>query len=298
MANERTVRVVQYGLGPIGIECVKTVLAKSGCGVELVGAIDIDPDKAGRDVAVVSGLEAPIGIEVSSDARALLSPFDRRPELSARLDELARGGCVSVLGTGVNPCFVMDTLALIASGVCTSVRRIEAERVVDAGQRRLPLQRKVGAGLTAEEFAERKRAGTIGHIGLLESMLLVAAGMDWHLDRVEENLDPVMATETVSTPHLQVQPGEVAGIHHTVEGYRGSEQILALDLKMYVGALNPHDAVRVDGNPPIDLEIRGGVFGDTATVGALINAIPLVRAAPAGLHTMKDLPVPRAFATI
>jgi 4-hydroxy-tetrahydrodipicolinate reductase len=339
MANERTVRVVQYGLGPIGIECVKTVLAKSGCGVELVGAIDIDPDKAGRDVAVVSGLEAPIGIEVSSDARALLSavkpdvvlhtttsfldrifeqfehcidagahvvssteellyPFDRHPELSARLDELAQRGGVSVLGTGVNPGFVMDTLALIASGVCTSVRRIEAERVVDAGQRRLPLQRKVGAGLTAEEFAERKRAGTIGHIGLLESMLLVAAGMDWHLDRVEENLDPVMATETVSTPHLQVQPGEVAGIHHTVEGYRGSEQILALDLKMYVGALNPHDAVRVDGNPPIDLEIRGGVFGDTATVGALINAIPLVRAAPAGLHTMKDLPVPRAFATI
>jgi 4-hydroxy-tetrahydrodipicolinate reductase len=336
MSTEQSIRIVQYGLGPIGIECVKTVMAKSDCGLQLVGAIDIDPDKVGRDVAAMTGLDTPTGIEVSADAAAVLStakpdvvlhttssfldkifdqfelcinagahvvssteellyPYDRHPRLSVRLDELARSNGVSVLGTGVNPGFVMDTLVLIATGVCRSVKRIEADRVVDAGRRRLPLQRKVGAGLTTEAFEKRKQAGTIGHIGLRESALLVAAGMDWRLDRVVENLDPVIATEAVSTEHLQVQSGRVAGIHHTVEGYRGDERVLALDLKMYVGAREPRDAVRVEGDPPIDLVIRDGVFGDTATVGALINAIPLVRSAPAGLHTMKDLPLPRAL---
>jgi 4-hydroxy-tetrahydrodipicolinate reductase len=339
MSTEQSVRIVQYGLGPIGIECVKTVMAKADCGLQLVGAIDVDPEKAGRDVSAIIGMDAPTGIEVSADAAAQLStakpdvvlhtttsfldkifdqfelcvgagahvvssteellyPYERHPRLSARLDELARTCGVSVLGTGVNPGFVMDTLALIATGACRSVDRIEADRVVDAGRRRLPLQLKVGAGLTIEAFEKRKQAGTIGHIGLLESALLVAAGMNWRLDRVVENLDPVVATEAVFTEHLQVQPGEVAGIHHTVEGYRGDERVLALDLKMYVGAREPRDAVGVDGGHPSDLEIRNGVFGDTATVGALINAIPLVRSAAPGLHTMKDLPLPRALGPI
>jgi 4-hydroxy-tetrahydrodipicolinate reductase len=235
------------------------------------------------------------GANVASSTEELLFPYDRHPELSARIDGLARNHGVTVLGTGVNPGYVMDSLALMATGVCREVRRMKIERVVDASRRRLPLQRKVGAGLTPEAFEQRKRAGAFGHIGLRESLLLVAAGLGWPLERVEERLDPVIADGEVETPHLRVRAGQVAGIHHTVRGYRNGDEAIALDLKMYVGATEPRDAIRVDGDPPIDLVIRGGVFGDTATVATLINAVPAVVSAEPGLTTVMDLPLPRAL---
>ncbi len=333
------IRVVQYGLGPIGLASVKVILEKQATGhVQLVGAIDIDPDKAGRDVSALLNRAEETGIVVSADARRLLAetkpdvvvhttrsflervqdqfvlcaeagvhvvssteelayPFDRHPALSAELDRVAKAHGVVLLGTGVNPGFAMDTLVLAATGACTDVWRVQVERVLDAGKRREPLQRKVGAGLSVDQWKAKKKTGTFGHIGLRESLLLVANGLGWRLDRIEETLDPMIAPERVETPFLTVQAGDAAGIHHVVTGYRGQAPLLTLDLKMYVGAHEPRDAIYVEGTPPIDLVVRGGIFGDTATIAALVNAVPLVIDASPGLRTMKDLPVPRAFAT-
>lgn len=333
------IRIVQYGIGPIGLESIRTVLAKEETGLlKLVGAIDIDPEKAGRDLAELLGRSEPTGVVVATDAERVLAetkpdvvvhttssfldrmyeqlllcaragvhvvssteelafPYDRHPELAAELDRVAQEHGAVLLGTGVNPGYAMDTLALTATGVCSDVTEVHVERVVDAGKRRLPLQRKVGAGLTEEAFLEKKKTGTFGHIGLRESLLFVAHGLGWQLDRIEETLDPVISPRTVETPYLTVQAGQVAGIHHAIAGYQGDTALLTLDLKMFVGAEEPRDAVRVAGNPPIDLVVRGGIFGDTATVAALVNMIPLVRDGRPGLRTMQDLPVPRAFAT-
>jgi len=126
----------------------------------------------------------------------------------------------------------------------------------------------------------------------------VADGLGWQFDRIDETLEPMVATERVETPFLTVEAGEAAGIHHVITGYRGPAPLLKLDLRMYVGAREPRDAVFVEGTPPIDLIVRGGIFGDTATIAALINAVPLVMNVSPGLRTMKDLPVPRAFATM
>ena len=333
------IRVVQYGLGPIGLASVAVILDKQATGsLQLVGAIDIDPEKAGRDVSALLNRAEETGVVVSADARSLLAetkpdvvvhttssfldriqdqfvlcaeagahvvssteelayPFDRHPAISAALDRVAKENGVVLLGTGVNPGFAMDTLVLAATGACTDVSRITVERVLDAGKRREPLQRKVGAGLSVEEWEAKKKTGTFGHIGLRESLLLVADGLAWHVDRIEETLNPMIAPECIETPFLTVQAGEAAGIHHVVAGYRGSTVRLSLDLKMYVGAHEPRDAISVEGTPPIDLIVRDGIFGDTATIAALVNAVPLVMNAPPGLLTMKDLPVPRAFAT-
>ncbi len=339
MAIDIPIHVVQYGIGPIGLECLRAVLAKEDTGLlKLVGAIDIDPAKTGRDAAELLHLDKPTGVVVRGEAATVLRetqpdvvlhttssfldrvqeqlaecvragvsvvssteelsfPYDRYPQLSAELDALACEHAVTVVGTGVNPGYAMDTLALAATGVCTEVTEVRATRVVDAGKRRLPLQHKVGAGLTVAEFEERKATGTFGHIGLRESLLFVARGLRWTLDRVDERLHPMIADEPVDTPYIHVDAGRVAGIHHTVTAYVGGEPSVSLDLKMYVGAREPHDAVRIVGSPPVDLEIRNGIFGDTATVATLINAIPLVLEARPGLKTMMDLPVPRAFAT-
>jgi 2,4-diaminopentanoate dehydrogenase len=334
------VRLVQYGLGPIGLECVRVVLEKqkSTGKVLLVGAIDIDPDKIGRDLADLLDLAEPTGIVVSGDVgptlrdtqaqvvlhttssfldrmhdqleacivagvhvvsstEELAFPYDRHSELSQRLDRAARDAGVVILGTGVNPGYAMDTLALAATTPCVSVTEVHVRRVVDAGKRRLPLQRKVGAALTAEAFEERKKTGTFGHIGLRESLLMVAAGLEWKLEEIVETLDPVLSERYVKTRFLEVQAGEVAGIRHVIRGAIDGRDVLTLDLQMYVGAAEPVDLVRVVGAPPIEMMVRGGIFGDTATVATLINAIPRVMEAPGGLRTMKDLAVPRAFAT-
>lgn len=332
-----TIHVVQYGLGPIGIETVRTVLEKSSNGrLKLVGAIDIDPTKVGKDLSEILGRTSPIGVRVSDNAEEVLRstkphlvlhttssflekiypqlelcarqgvhvissseelfyPFDRHPQLSKKLDEVAKQHGAVILGTGVNPGFVMDTLALVATGVCNRVRGLKMERVVDASKRRLPLQRKIGAGLSVQEFEEKKKTGTFGHIGLRESLLFVASGLEWKLENVNETLEPMIADREVQTPYLTVQPKQVTGIHHRISGSVSSKEVLVLDLKMYVGANDPHDAVYVEGDPPVDLVIRNGIFGDSATVAALINAIPLVLQSSPGLKTMKDLAIPRVF---
>ena len=333
----RSFNVVQYGVGPIGQLCLKTLLSKPGH-INLVGAIDIDQDKVGKDVADVLGLDTPTGVIISGDAAGVLSktkpdvvvhttssflarmydqlilcashgahvvssteelsyPYERHPEISKELDQVARENGVTLLGTGVNPGYAMDALALMATGVSNEVRSIVINREVDAGFRRLPLHRKVGAGITEAEFAEKKATSLFGHIGLVESIRMVADGLGWNIDRIEEHLDPVVSGKQVETPFLTVEKGQVAGIHHHAYGYDGDELLLTLDLKMFVGAENPRDEVVVDGDPPMHLVAHGGIFGDTATVATLVNGIPLVVDAAPGLKTVKDVPLLRAFGT-
>jgi len=333
-------RIVQYGLGPIGQDVARTVLDKDDAdALKLVGAVDIDPEKVGRDVAdVIGGDAASTGVTVSDDADAVLAdaapdvvlhtttsfldgvtdqlvqcaragahvvssteelsfPYDRDPDAADQLDQVAKEEDVVIVGTGVNPGYAMDTLPLMATGVCTDVHEVHVERVVNASERRRPLQEKVGAGISTETFEKKKATGTFGHIGLRESLLMVADGLGWSLDDVEETLQPVHADAPVDTGYVQVETGEVAGIHHAAAGVVDGKRPLTLDLKMYVGADASYDAVTVDGDPPLDLRFRGGIFGDTATVGMLVNTAPLAAGARPGFQTMADLPVPRAFAT-
>lgn len=336
--SDSSLRVVQYGLGPIGQAVARTVLTKSGA-FSLVGAVDIDPDKVGRDVAdVIEDDISATGVRVSDDAEEVLAttepdvvlhtttsfldgvtdqliqcaragahvvssteelafPYKRAPDLAERLDHVAREESVVIVGTGVNPGYAMDLLPLTATAGCTEVEALHVERVVDAGKRRVPLQAKVGAGLSVEDFEEKKEGGEFGHIGLRESLLMVADGLGWSLEAVEEELRPVRADTAVDTGVRQVAPGDVAGIHHTAIGRAVGAPRVILDLKMYVGADASYDAVQVDGTPPINLRVHGGVFGDTATVGMLVNTVPLAADADPGLRVMTDLPVPRAFAT-
>lgn len=331
LSGER-IRVVQFGLGPIGLSCVRTLLQKKPTGVlELVGAIDIDSAKVGRTVGELTGDSCDIVVtdnaeftlrhtspdvvlhttssslplvqqqltqcmqadaNVVSSTEELFYPTQDNDQVESALNEIAEMHGVTLFGTGVNPGYAMDVLAVMATGVCTRVRSIRALRCVDASQRRLPLQKKIGAGLTREAFSAQPG---FGHAGLVESCWLVANGLGFDVDNVTETLEPVMATKQVVTPYLTVEKGQVAGIHQVARARSGDSTFVLLDLYMYVGAENAIDQVIVDGDPPIELAIEGGIFGDTATVGALINAIPLVLSADPGLKSALELPIPRCF---
>jgi len=329
LAAKKT-RVVLYGLGAIGIRTAEAVLARSD--LKVVGAVDIDPDKIGEDVgeliggdrigvavtddsaALFQAVEAEVvlhttssffpdiyaqmegitnaGVDTVSSTEELSYPALQHPELAAKLDALARAKGVTVFGTGVNPGFVMDVLPLVMTGVCQEVTSVQVERIVNASTRRGPLQRKIGSGMSKEEFEDLANGGRMGHVGLVESVALIANGLGWEVDTVEEILEPVIAPKQIVTEHVQVAPGQVAGIHQRAWGIKEGEKRITLELQMYLDAEDPHDAVVLEGTPPIHLRIENGTAGDFATVATLINAIPRVVAAPPGLLTAEQLPIP------
>src|SRR5437879_9169865 len=84
---------------------------------------------------------------VVSTCEELSYPFRTYPELAAKLDAAAKESGVALVGTGVNPGFVMDKLMVTLAAVAQRIDHAKAVRIVDASKRRLPLQNKIGAGM-------------------------------------------------------------------------------------------------------------------------------------------------------
>ena len=327
-------KVVHCGLGPIGQSVARMVLETEG--LQVVGATDLAPDQAGRDLGAVLGLNRKVRVKVDGDperffrktradvavlctssslkaikpqvlalvasgmnvistCEELAFPTPATASLFRELDAAAAKKKVSVLATGVNPGYAMDALALTLTGACSEVRRVSVSRCVDAGTRRLPLQRKVGAGLNINQFRRAMTEGTVRHVGLTESVHMIAAALGWKMERVEETLEPAIAPRDLDTEYLRIPAGGVAGIKQHARGFRDGESVISLDLQMYVGAENPRDHVYIDGTPPIDMTIKGGIAGDQATAAIVVNSIPKLMAARPGVVTMKDLPLIHRF---
>ena len=323
MTSPRTINVAQYGIGPIGAEITRLLLSKPW--VRLVAAVDIDPNKIGRDVGEVIGLGREVGIKVTPDVQGkpevvCHSTASRLREVAGQLKDLLGRGChvvstceelsfpldkdvrqelqqvarsanVTLLGTGVNPGFVMDKLPLTATSVCQDIKSVEIIRIQNASTRREPLQRKVGAGMTTDEFRSAVAAGKIKHMGLRESLMMVGNGLGVEFESVtDEVIEPIVADREITTQYLKVAPGQVAGVHQTIYG-KGRINV-SLELRMYVGAeAVAADRVIVRGVPDVELEIKGGVHGDRATAAMVVNSIPRVVSARPGVLTMDDIPI-------
>ncbi|HZN94675.1 MAG TPA: dihydrodipicolinate reductase [Myxococcales bacterium] len=322
------VPVVVMGLGVIGQEIARAAHASPE--LKLVGAVDSSPLLAGRKLGDLLGngqisvrvaprlseavgktrgavllhatgsrlpqvmeqlLEAAEhGMSVVSTCEELSFPFLKYPELAQRLERAAQKAGVTVLGTGVNPGFVLDRLVAVAGQVCGEVRRAVATRVVDARSRREALQRKIGAGLTEDEFNALAEKDQIGHVGMVESAALCSLGLGLDCDDFEEELVPVIAEEDITGGAFPVKAGKVAGISQTAVGLEDGQERVRLELTIAVGADDPGDRILLDADPPVELLIKGGVAGDRATANVVVNAAPRVTAADAGLLTVLELP--------
>jgi 4-hydroxy-tetrahydrodipicolinate reductase len=333
-AQKGPIRVLHFGLGPIGAGVVRQVAERKG--MKIVGAVDIDPAKAGRDLGEVAGFGRALKVKVSDDAKraiksakpdvvvlctsssmkgvlpqiqtvlALKVPivstteelsYPTKPNMRyARLvHQMAKKAKVAVLGTGVNPGFVMDALPIMLTGVCERVDAIRVDRVQDARIRRLPFQQKIGAGLTREQFQKKVDDGTVRHVGLAESVSMIADAMGWKLSRITDEIQPRIATDTVASEFLAVDAGYVCGIVQDGIGYRDGQPVITLHMEAYLGAPESYDAVEIAGSPAIKSKIAGGVHGDIATASIVVNSIPRVLEVPPGLHTMRDMPLPSFF---
>jgi len=234
---------------------------------------------------------------VISTCEELAYPHRSQRKLSSNIDKHARANKVTVLGTGVNPGFLMDAWPLFMTGVCQEVRAIKSVRVQNASSRRGPFQKKIGAGKTLEEFAELVRAGAIRHVGLSESVAMIADGLGWKLDDITESIEPVISTSSIKTEFATVQPGQASGVRQVGKGFRSGKEVITLEFEASVTAPESYDAVFITGLPDLEVVIKGGTHGDIATAALVVNCVHRVVNAPPGLTTMKDLPVVPALGT-
>ena len=323
-------RVALIGLGPIGIEVGKALAGRAD--IELLGAADPAPDKAGKplsslldgafpgttvtesaarlygdsasrraktDVAVLctgSRLHSMLpqieeaidaGLHIVSTCEELSYPELRHHPMALKIDQRARAKGVAVLGTGVNPGLVMDRLVLAVASACVTVSSVRVTRVVDAAKRRGPLRAKVGAGLTRAEFDAGVAAKKLGHVGLSESAAIIALGLGLPIEEITETIKPVIAERETDG----IAAGRVLGLHQVALVQAGDEAKVVLDLTMAVAAPDPADRIDIEGDPVLHLTAAGGFHGDRSTIGTVVNAIPFIVSAPAGLQNVVTLPL-------
>ena len=230
------------------------------------------------------------GLPVVTTCEELVFPWETAPQTASRIDSLAREEGVAVLATGVNPGFLMDTLPIALSAVCQRVDAVKVSRIQDASTRRVPFQLKIGAGLSLEEFEKKKKRGDLRHIGLTESMQMIASRIGWKLDRIEELITPVVAKTRIDTGSMSIEAGMAAGVQQIGRGFVGNDEKITLTFRASVGEPSPEDTVELLGTPHIVSTIQGGVHGDVATCAITLNAVAQVLRAEPGLRTMVDLP--------
>ena len=322
-----SIKVLHIGLGPIGAGVVRQVAGRKG--LTIVGAVDIDPVKIGRDLGDVAGTSRPLRVKVTEDiartikavrpdvavlctssslkkvvaefetvlklkvpivstTEELAYPVKSNRAAAKRIDALARRARVAVLGTGVNPGFTMDALPIALTGVCEKVTAIAVDRVQDASIRRLPFQQKIGAGLTREQFQRKVDDGTVRHVGLAESISMIADSLGWTLDKITDDIQPRIATQTVASEYLAVDPGYVCGIVQDGIGYRHGVPVITLHMEAYLGAPESYDAVEITGSPAL---LSPEILASRRTMPAAGPAEPEIR-------LRLDQPLPMAVDTL
>jgi hypothetical protein len=331
----KKIRIVLYGVGAISCLISKQLLANQGVeivgaidiarnkigkdlgeilslgrplGVEISNSADEVLSRTNADIVVhatSSFLKQTFpqymsiianNVNVVSTCEELIYPYPSEPQLSSKLDETAKKHDVTILGTGINPGFLMDSLVIMLTAPCQAVRRVNAVRVMNAATRRLPFQNKVGVGLTVAEFQTKIASGQMsGHVGLQQSIAMIADALCWKLSELKVGkVEPVIANERVSSHGVRVEAGKVTGIVQKAMGLVDGNEVITLEFSAYAGAGEEYDQVTIEGTPTIKQRIQPCVHGDIGTVAMVVNSIPRVIDAPAGLITMKDLPLPAA----
>lgn len=325
--------VVVYGLGPIGSAAARLVTERRN--LALVGGVDIDPAKVGKDMGEVIGLQRPLGFAVQTRLADVLaqtsvdvvlhttsSYFDLfKPQIleilgagldivstseelsfpwlshgaeAWEIDAAAKRVGKTVLATGVNPGFLMDTLPLTLTAICQHVEHIEVHRCINASKRRGPFQAKIGSGMTVEQFRAKMAEGRMGHVGLPESAGMVLDTLGKKMVRFEQSVEPLVAEHPIRTPYFDVQPGFVRGLKQVAHAYSEEGEFLTLTFIAALENDEDQDTIFIKGRPDLRVTLQG-TNGDLATVAIAVNAIRRVLEAPPGLLTMRDLPLVSFF---
>jgi len=332
----KNVKVVSYGIGVIGRRLATHLLTKEGIkivgavdinpnivgkdlgevlGGEKIGVIITnDADKVLKETkpdvvchTTMSYLRQTHdqfeqilrhGIDIVSTCEELGYPYatEEGTTYANKLDEVAKKYGATLLGTGINPGFLMDTLPTFLTGPCEEVESIYVTRQMNAATRRIPFQKKIGAGMTKKEFREAIDGGKItGHVGLEQSIQMISDSLGWELNEIRvDPPEPVILDHDAASDAIKIPKGKNAGTKQMAYGLMDGKPVITMDFRAYIGAPEEFDSVDIEGVPPIHQKISPCVHGDHGTIAMTTNMIPHVINAEPGLKTMVDLPVVHA----
>ena len=239
-------------------------------------------------------------MNVISIAEEMAYPWAQEPEMAAEMDQIAKEHGITILGTGINPGFVLDLLVLALTGTCESVDYIKASRVNDLSPFGTAVMKGQGVGLTEEGFNEGVENETVvGHVGFPESIRMVGDGLGWKIDAIEQSREPIISNVERETEYVKVEAGNVAGCRHNATG--SEDGVIKIDME-HPQQVHPSlegqetgDYIWVRGNPDINMQIKPEIPGGIGTIAMAVNMIPHVINSRPGLKSMLDLPVPRAI---
>lgn len=334
------VRVAVWGTGMMGQGLLGYMLDRPKQ-IEIVGVIDRHPEKHGRTVDETIGRDCDIpvtpdfasvlakkpdvvciltasnlheiadqveasvraGANVIGIAETLSFPWATDPAWAEKFDALAKEHGVSILGTGINPGFVLDTLPIALSSVALRIDRIEASRINDLSPFGPTVMESQGVGTTVEQFEAGVADGSIvGHIGFQESIHLIAAAFGWEIDRIEETRSPIVTSVARETPCVKVAPGDVCGCRHTAKAYSGDELRIELihpqQIRPEAEGQETGDYIKIVGEPNISMAIQPEIPGGKGTYASVGNYLPLIGDARPGIVTVIDMPLPRFWAPV
>ncbi len=335
-----TPRVAVCGMGSIG-RSVSRLLLDERTGFDFVGAATLEQDLIGSNVGeevgsktacsatILGSLEGLLtlrpdviiyatgsflpnvdedirriidaGVNVISPCEELAFPFKRDSQWSKEIDELAKAANVTVLGTGVNPGFIFDSLVLAASGSSWDVEAIRGRRVVNVSGFGENIHLRLGIGYTQQEFDEGHEKGKIaGHVGFPESIEIIAERLGISLDGgVVEEFTTMIAATPAHTKYGSVPAGKTEGFVQRATGYVDGKEFIQFELILHLrpehAGLKPADSFEIRGTHPVNVTIQPGMDAIPATAAQLVNAIPGVFIARSGIVTVKDIPVATAW---
>lgn len=338
MHEQEPIRVVHWGLDPVGLTAARLAWQRPGLmpvgAIDLatgqtgkdLGDLMGFGERLGvpvhNDAAMVLQTTAPDVTIIAADlplnqvapmverameagsniiclAQEMTYPWAVDPKLAERLDDKAYGHGVTVLGTGINPGFVLDSLVIALTGCCMEVERIRAARVVDIAPFGAKLLESEGIGLSPSKYGARAERGRVrGHVGCEQSIHLVCDALGWPLERVEEDRQIVTAGARREVAGIRIDPGQVAGTHHVAHGHVDGRVRVILEHVEHAGpeqeAIQTGDFIEIEGQPPIKLAIQPEIDGVRGSAALAVNMITAVLLSGPGLKSMAEMPLPRA----
>lgn len=226
-------------------------------------------------------------------------------------DACQRGGS-SMFGTGISPGFV-DLIGIAAASICDRIDKITVNEgsdttLYDSPATELPC----GFGRPIDDPDLQPMAAQ-GTAVFAEAVAMVADALGVELDEIVCEAEYAQTTEDVVMDSWTIKAGCVAGVAASWQGKVGDRTIVELNVRWKKGqTLDPDwqieegHVIVVDGRPTVRAKLEylpppdfeATTFADFMVLGMVmtampaINAIPYVVAAPPGIVTYADLPLP------
>jgi 2,4-diaminopentanoate dehydrogenase len=335
-----TYQVIQWATGAMGRTCLQAVIDHPA--MELVGLYVYSEAKAGKDAGAIArrdsvGVVATSDIDeiLALDADVvihcarILPPFGSHDAEIIRLLESGKNvisingysdpgrwdsarravlaaacakGNSRLMGAGLNPGFAAEQLAVVATGACSRVDRVDITEYVDCRAVKHPEYVFGSLGFASDPATIDPNDADWGPAALMNGMYrevlsAMAERLSVQLERVQTEHRVFAAASDLEIAAGVIPQGRVSHVNWRWAGYVGDQRRLTLSIHWFMetthlaNAAPPLWEIDIVGQPCVHLKIEVEKHPEDQSrvtaeqlglAGAVINAIPVVCDAPSG----------------